>query len=227
MIEIIDLCKNYYIGKGKKASTFNALNKVNLKINDGESVAIQGKSGAGKSTLLNILGLLDSYDSGSFTIDGKQVNTLTDKDAAEIRNKKIGFVLQDFSLIDSKSVAMNVMLPLFFSDCKYDEMYSKAEKALALVGIADQIKKKTTQLSGGQRQRVAIARAIITEPSIILADEPTGSLDSETSVQIMELLSDLNKKQNITLIVVTHDNTVAEFCQRKIIISDGQIKSDI
>ncbi len=226
MIEIKDLCKSYKIGKGKNSSETKALENICLKIEDGESVAIRGKSGAGKSTLLNILGILDSYDSGSFTIDGEEIKNLSDKKAAKMRNKKIGFVLQDFSLIDSKSVAMNVMLPLFFSDCEYKEMYKKAENALELVGIKDQIKKKTYQLSGGQRQRVAIARAIVTEPSIILADEPTGSLDSETSSQIMDLLMEFNKTKNITLIVVTHEDSVADYCKRKVVISDGKIKTD-
>lgn len=223
MIEIKELNKYYLIGKGKTAQKVHALKSINLSIADGESVAIQGKSGAGKSTLLNILGLIDSYDSGSFLIDGIEVNGLKDSQTAKLRNEKIGFVLQDFSLIDSKSVLMNVMLPLLFGKCDYKEMKERARKALALVGIEDQINKKTNQLSGGQRQRVAIARAIVTNPKIILADEPTGALDSETSKQIMDLLSELNRKEKINLIVVTHDDSVADYCQRKIIISDGEL----
>lgn len=223
MIEIKELNKYYTVGKGKSQTKFHALKNVNLSIADGEMVAIQGKSGAGKSTLLNILGLLDNYDSGSFMLGDVEVKNLKDGQAAKLRNEKIGFVLQDFSLIDSKTVAMNVMLPLFFNDCEYKEMYNKAKKALELVGIADQIDKKTNQLSGGQRQRVAIARAIITNPSVILADEPTGALDSETSAQIMDLLLELNRSENITVIVVTHDDTVANYCTRKIVISDGEL----
>lgn len=223
MIEIKALNKYYKIGKGKTVQKIHALKDINLSIADGESVAIQGKSGAGKSTLLNILGLIDSYDSGSFLIDGVEVNGLNDGQAAKLRNEKIGFVLQDFSLIDSKSVLMNVMLPLFFGKCDFKEMKERAKKALALVGIEDQTNKKTNQLSGGQRQRVAIARAIVTNPKIILADEPTGALDSETSKQIMDLLSELNRKEKINLIVVTHDDTVADYCQRKIVISDGEL----
>lgn len=222
MLEIKDLNKYYSIGKGKE-NKFHALKDINLSIADGEMVAIQGKSGAGKSTLLNILGLLDNYDSGSFMIDDIEVKNLKDGQAAKIRNQKIGFVLQDFSLIDSKSVIMNVMLPLFFDKSDYKDMKERAKKALSLVGIEDQINKKTNQLSGGQRQRVAIARALVTNPSIILADEPTGALDSETSKQIMELLTKLNSSENITVIVVTHDDKVAEYCQRKIIISDGEL----
>lgn len=223
MITVKNLNKYYKIGKSGSSQKMHALKNINLTIADGESVAIQGKSGAGKSTLLNILGLLDNYDDGSFKLDDIEVKNLKDGAAAKLRNQKIGFVLQDFSLIDSKTVAMNVMLPLFFDKCKFSEMRKKAEKALELVGISDQIDKKTNQLSGGQRQRVAIARAIVTNPSIILADEPTGALDSETSKQIMELLSKLNKEQKITLIVVTHDDSVADYCDRKVIISDGEL----
>lgn len=223
MIQIKELNKYYTVGKGKSRNKFHALKNVNLSISDGEMVAIQGKSGAGKSTLLNILGLLDNYDSGSFMLDDVEVKNLRDGQAAKLRNEKIGFVLQDFSLIDSKTVGMNVMLPLFFGNCEYKEMYKKAQKALALVGIEDQIDKKTSQLSGGQRQRVAIARALITNPSVILADEPTGALDSETSKQIMNLLSELNHSENITLVVVTHDDSVAEYCKRRIVISDGEL----
>lgn len=224
MIEIKELNKYYQTGKGRDKNRFHALKNINLSIADGETVAIQGKSGAGKSTLLNILGLLDNYDSGSFMLDDVEVKNLSDGYAAKLRNEKIGFVLQDFSLIDSKTVEMNVMLPLFFGKCDYSEMHKKAEKALSLVGIADQMRKKTSQLSGGQRQRVAIARAIITNPSVILADEPTGALDSETSKQIMDLLLELNHSENITLVVVTHDDSVAQYCNRRIVISDGEIK---
>lgn len=220
MIEISKLNKFYKVGKGK----MHALKDIDLTIEDGESLAIQGKSGAGKSTLMHIMGLLDNYDSGSLKIDGQEIKGLRDGKLATIRNQKIGFVMQDFSLLDHKSVIMNVMLPLYFNH-KYSlkKMKKLALEALERVGIKEQANKKANQLSGGQRQRVAIARAIISEPKIILADEPTGALDSETSVEIMNLLKELNEKNGITLIVITHDDSVADYCKRKIIIKDGSI----
>lgn len=222
MIEIKNLCKYYKASKGKNSKRFTALDNVELKIEDGEMVAIQGKSGAGKTTLLNIIGLLDNYDGGEYYINGQNAAALNDKTAAQLRNQEIGFVLQDFSLIESKSVLMNVMLPLFFSTCKYENMREKAEQALDLVGLSDQKNKKANQLSGGQKQRVAIARAIVNDPSFILADEPTGALDTKTSAEIMELFKSLNDEGK-TVIIITHDPTVAEACKRKIEISDGQI----
>ena len=218
MIEISKLNKYYKVGKGK----MHALKDIDLTIKDGESLAIQGKSGAGKSTLMHIMGLLDSYDSGSLKIDGQEIKGLSDGKLATIRNQKIGFVMQDFSLLDHKSVIMNVMLPLYFNHkYSFKKMNKLALEALERVGIKEQANKKANQLSGGQRQRVAIARAIISKPEIILADEPTGALDSETSVEIMNLLKELNEKNGITLIVITHDDSVADYCKRKIIIKDG------
>ena len=215
MIEISKLNKYYKVGKGK----MHALKDIDLTIKDGESLAIQGKSGAGKSTLMHIMGLLDSYDSGSLKIDGQEIKGLSDGKLATIRNQKIGFVMQDFSLLDHKSVIMNVMLPLYFNHkYSFKKMNKLALEALERVGIKEQANKKANQLSGGQRQRVAIARAIISKPEIILADEPTGALDSETSVEIMNLLKELNEKNGITLIVITHDDSVADYCKRKIII---------
>lgn len=218
MIEISNLNKYYKVGNGK----MHALKDINLTVKNGESIAIRGKSGAGKSTLLHIIGLLDNYDSGSLKIDGQEIKGLSDGKLARIRNEKIGFVLQDFSLLDHKSVIMNTMLPLFFNKkYKFSEMKELALKALKCVGIEEQANKRANQLSGGQRQRVAIARAIISNPQIILADEPTGALDSETSKEIMTLLTNLNKNNKITLVVITHDDTVADYCQRKINIKDG------
>ena len=215
MIEISKLNKYYKVGKGK----MHALKDIDLTIKDGESLAIQGKSGAGKSTLMHIMGLLDSYDSGSLKIDGQEIKGLSDGKLATIRNQKIGFVMQDFSLLDHKSVIMNVMLPLYFNHkYSFKKMNKLALEALERVGIKEQANKKANQLSGGQRQRVAIARAIISKPEIILADEPTGALDSETSVEIMNLLKELNEKNGITLIVITHDDSVADYCKRKIIV---------
>lgn len=218
MIEVTGLNKYYPIGHGK----FHALSDVSFFIEDGESVAIQGKSGAGKSTLLHILGCLDRFDSGSYRLDGVDVGGLNDGQAAKLRNDKIGFVLQDFSLINNKSVLFNTMLPLYFNKTPMRKMKRMAEEMLRLVGLADQMGKKANQLSGGQRQRVAIARAMINQPSLILADEPTGALDTETARQIMELLLSLNEK-GVTLIVVTHDDAVAGCCARRIFIQDGKI----
>ena len=217
MIEISKLNKYYQIGNSK----FHALKDIDLNIKDGEMLAVTGKSGAGKSTLMNIIGLLDSYDSGSLKIDGVEASGLRDSRLAKLRNQKIGFVMQDFSLLEHKSVLMNVMLPLYFNN-RYNflEMKKLAMDALKKVGITEQASKKVNQLSGGQKQRVAVARAIINEPSFILADEPTGALDTQTSAEIMALFKNLNDDGK-TIIIITHDMNIADFCQRKIEISDG------
>lgn len=221
MIQIQNLNKYYPVGSEK----LHALNELNLTIEDSESVAIQGRSGAGKSTLLNILGCLDRFDSGSYRLDGVEVSKMNDGTSAKLRNSKIGFVLQDFSLVNHKSVLFNTMLPLFFNRTPSKKMEGMAMDALRQVGIDDLAKKKANQLSGGQRQRVAIARAIVNSPGMILADEPTGALDTETSTQVMTLLKELNQK-GITLIVVTHDDSVTGYCNRKIVIQDGKIIQD-
>ena len=219
MIEISKLNKYYQIGNSK----FHALKDIDLNIKDGEMLAVTGKSGAGKSTLMNIIGLLDSYDSGSLKIDGVEVSGLGDSRLAKLRNQKIGFVMQDFSLLEHKSVLMNVMLPLYFNNrYNFREMKKLAMDALKKVGITEQAQKKANQLSGGQKQRVAVARAIINEPSFILADEPTGALDTKTSAEIMELFKNLNDDGK-TMIIITHDMNIADSCQRKIEISDGKI----
>ena len=219
MIEISKLNKYYQIGNSK----FHALKDIDLNIKDGEMLAITGKSGAGKSTLMNIIGLLDSYDSGSLKIDGVEVSGWGDSRLAKLRNQKIGFVMQDFSLLEHKSVLMNVMLPLYFNNrYNFREMKKLAMDALKKVGITEQAQKKANQLSGGQKQRVAVARAIINEPSFILADEPTGALDTKTSAKIMELFKNLNDDGK-TIIIITHDMGIADSCQRKIEISDGKI----
>lgn len=221
MIQIQNLNKYYPVGSDK----LHALKGLDLTVEDSESVAIQGRSGAGKSTLLNILGCLDRFDSGSYRLDGVEVNKLNDGASAKLRNSKIGFVLQDFSLVNHKSVLFNTMLPLFFNRTPSKKMEEMAMDALHQVGIDDLAPKKANQLSGGQRQRVAIARAIVNHPGMILADEPTGALDTETSAQVMTLLKGLNQK-GITLIVVTHDDTVAGYCNREIVIQDGKIIQD-
>lgn len=218
MIEIHALNKYYPMGGGK----FQALKEIDFTAADGDSVAVQGKSGAGKSTLLHILGCLDGFDSGSYKLNGVEVAKLKDGASAKLRNSQIGFVMQDFSLVNHRSVLFNVMLPLYFNKTPTRKMKEMAMRALQQVGIADQAEKKANQLSGGQRQRVAIARAIVNSPSLILADEPTGALDTETSAQIMELLKAMNEC-GMTLIVVTHDDAVADYCSRKIVIQDGKI----
>ncbi len=219
MIEISKLNKYYQIGNSK----FHALKDIDLDIKDGEMLAVTGKSGAGKSTLMNIIGLLDSYDSGSLKIDGVEASGLRDSRLAKLRNQKIGFVMQDFSLLEHKSVLMNVMLPLYFNNrYNFREMKKLAMDALKKVGITEQASKKVNQLSGGQKQRVAVARAIINEPSFILADEPTGALDTQTSAEIMALFKNLNDDGK-TIIIITHDMNIADFCQRKIEISDGRL----
>jgi putative ABC transport system ATP-binding protein len=194
-------------------------------VEDGDFIAIKGKSGAGKSTLLHILGCIDDFDSGEYLLGGVDVGKLGDAKKARLRNRKIGFVLQDFALINQKSVLFNVMLPMYFDKTPFLKMRGKAKAALKEVGIEEQYRKSASQLSGGQQQRVAIARAIVTEPEIILADEPTGALDTQTSKQIMEILSAMNARGK-TVIVVTHDDTVAGYCKKIVTLSDGEIKSE-
>ena len=218
MITIKNLCKSYTVEK----TNYPVLKNLTLDISDGEMVAIKGKSGAGKTTLLNIIGGLDRFDSGNVIIDDYYLEALSDDKLAEYRSEKIGFVLQDFSLINQKSVLFNVMLPMYFDKTPYKEMKSAAAKAIERVGIPEQSKKRAINLSGGQRQRVAIARAIVKGNPILLADEPTGNLDSQTTKEIMNLLTDLNKS-GMTVIIVTHDDMVASYCNRIITISDGMI----
>jgi putative ABC transport system ATP-binding protein len=219
MLKIENLTKTYNY---KKSNAFTALKDVSLEVEDGEMLAIIGKSGAGKSTLLHIIGCIDKFEKGSYTIDGIDVHSLSDNKLAKIRNEKVGIVMQDFALIDEYSVIENVMIPLNFSKKKLGKPKELAMKALERVGIANLAKKPVSKLSGGQKQRVAIARAIVNDPSFILADEPTGALDTKTSSEIMELFTELNKSGK-TVIIITHDLTVADKCKRKVEISDGRI----
>ena len=219
MIKVSDLHKIYNRGKVNK---FHALKGLEFTIEDGEMVAIIGKSGAGKSTLLHILGAIDSYDAGEYKVGEIEVGNLRSKALAEFRNAHVGIVLQDFALIEGYTVIENVMVPLRFSKRKHGEYKELAMKALEQVEISELAKKDVNKLSGGQKQRVAIARAIVNEPDFILADEPTGALDSETAEQIINVFKKLNEKGK-TIIIVTHDNHVAESCKRIIEISDGRI----
>ena len=221
MIELRKVSKIYKVAK----EDFYALRDVDLRVEKGEFLSVCGTSGSGKTTLLNIIGFLDNMSGGTYTFNGRDVSGLKDGARAAIRNKEIGFVLQDFALIDSQTVVYNVMLPLLFSKVPYGQIREKAMKALQSVGLADQAKKKANQLSGGQRQRVAIAREIVNDPSVLLADEPTGQLDSKTSAGVMELIRSLNDG-GLTVIVVTHDPNVAAVAKRHLTILDGQIVDD-
>lgn len=219
MIKISNITKKY---NPKKSNEFEALHGISCEINDGELVAVIGKSGAGKSTLLHILACIDNYQEGEYTIDGTLVKNLSEKQYAKIRNEKIGMVMQDFALVEDFTALENVMIPLNFSKQKIKNKKEKALAALKSVGIGELAKKPCNKLSGGQKQRVAIARAIVNEPSMILADEPTGALDTKTSAEIMALFKSLNK-QGRTVVIVTHDPQIAEQCDRIIEISDGRI----
>lgn len=221
MIRLKNIVKTYNKGK---SNACEVLHGVSLEIDDGEMVAIMGTSGAGKSTLLHIMGCIDGYDSGEYLINDRLIDKLSEKELSHIRNEEIGIVMQDFALVEDFTGIENVMLPLDFAKKKQHVKVrkEKAVKALADVGMSQFAKKPVSKLSGGQKQRIAIARAIVNEPALILADEPTGALDSKTSVEIMELLQGLNKKGR-TIIIVTHDRLVAEKCHKIIQISDGRI----
>lgn len=221
MIEVSNLTKIY---NPKKANEFTALKNISLKINDGEMSAIIGKSGAGKSTLLHILACIDDYQSGEYKIDETLVKQLSERQSARIRNEKIGMVMQDFALVEDFTAIENVLLPLEFSKHKKSNRQEKALNALKSVGMEQFAKKPVNKLSGGQKQRVAIARAIVNEPSLILADEPTGALDTKTSAEIMDVFRKLHSEGK-TIVIVTHDPGVAEQCERIIEISDGKIIS--
>ena len=219
VIKLENIKKIYNKGN---ANEFEALKDVSLTIKDGELVAVIGKSGAGKSTLLHIIACIDSYEDGKYVIDDVLVKNLSEKKLAEIRNSRIGIVMQDFALVDDFSCIENVLLPLDFAAKKKSDRKELALAALKSVGMDGMAKKPVNKLSGGQKQRVAIARAIVNKPSVILADEPTGALDSKTAAEIMELFHELNKKGH-TVIIVTHDLEIAKQCDRIIEISDGKI----
>lgn len=220
MIQIKNLVKVYNKGK---TNEFCALKGIDLSIDEGEMVAIIGKSGAGKSTLLHILAAIDSYDKGSYLVDGVSVGDLKEKDRVRFRNQKIGIVMQDYALIDEYTIEENVQIPLIFGKVKGNDVRrEKIMTALENVGLAELAKKPVRQLSGGQKQRVAIARALVNNPAFLLADEPTGALDSKTSGEIMDVFEKLNQGGK-TVIIVTHDMEVAARCGRVIEISDGEI----
>ena len=203
----------------------NALNDVSFSIKKNEFVALMGASGSGKSTLMNLIGCLDSATSGSYNLNGTNVKEMDDNSLANIRNKEIGFIFQTFNLLPRYTALENVILPLIYAGIKKEAREIMAKKALGNVGLSDRMTHKPNELSGGQRQRVAIARALVNNPSIILADEPTGNLDSETSIEIMKLFQKIHQKGN-TIIVVTHEEDIAKYAGRIIRLKDGIIESD-
>ena len=219
MIKIENLTKTYNY---KKSNAFTALTDVSLTVEDGEMLAIIGKSGAGKSTLLHIIGCIDTFEKGTYTLDDISVHKLSDKKLAQIRNQKVGIVMQDFALVEEYTVLENVKIPLYFAKKRKGSANTLALDALEKVGMKELAKKPVNKLSGGQKQRVAIARAIVNNPSFLLADEPTGALDTKTSAEIMALFKSLNDEGK-TVMIITHDPTVAESCKRQIEISDGKI----
>ncbi len=221
LIELKGIVKKYEMGE----EILFAINNVTFTVEKNEYLAIMGPSGSGKSTLMNIIGCLDTPTEGEYILDGKNVSEMTDSELAYIRNKQIGFVFQTFNLLPRSDALHNVELPLIYSGMTKSERMEKARQALINVGLGDRMKHKPNELSGGQRQRVAIARAIVNNPAIILADEPTGNLDSKTGEEIMSLFGELNKLGN-TIIVVTHAEEVARHANRIIKLFDGKIESD-
>ena len=222
MIEVSGLSKSYKTGNIEVI----ALREVSFKIESGESISIMGPSGSGKSTLMNILGCIDTPTSGSYRLDGQEVSTLDDEGLATIRNQKVGFVFQIFNLLPRLTALANVELPLVYSGIGRNERRERALKALEKVGLSDRVNHKPNELSGGQSQRVAIARALVNNPSIILADEPTGNLDRATGSDIINLFQKLNSEFGVTLVIVTHDQEVGKSAGRLIELVDGQIMKD-
>jgi putative ABC transport system ATP-binding protein len=221
LITIKDIGRKYVIG----AETIHALKSVSLSINKGEFVALMGPSGSGKSTLMNILGCLDTPTKGTYILNGIDVSHMTENDLAEVRNSEIGFVFQTFNLLPRNSALENVALPLVYAGISRDDRLDRAKKTLENVGLGNRVDHKPNELSGGQRQRVAVARALINNPSIILADEPTGNLDTKTSIEIMGLIEDIHDKGN-TIILVTHEEDIALHAHRIVRMRDGLIEND-
>ena len=221
MIEIKDLHKSYQMG----SNSLHVLKGINFSVEAGELVAIMGSSGSGKSTLLNILGMLDEANEGSYVLDGVPIKNLNETKAAQYRNKFLGFIFQSFNLINYKSAAENVSLPLYYQRMPRKERQEKAIKYLEQVGLKEWATHLPSELSGGQKQRVAIARAMAAEPKVLLADEPTGALDSKTSYEVMDLIQKINDAGN-TILVVTHEPDIADMCKRIVHLKDGVIVED-
>lgn len=223
LIEMKEIIKRYNIGT---ESEIEILHGIDLKIYEGEFVAIVGESGSGKSTLMNIIGVLDKQTKGEYYLDGIDIKNANEAEMNVIRNKKIGFVFQNFNLIGRTSALRNVELPMLYAGVPAEERTKRAKELLSKVGMASRANHMPNELSGGQKQRVAIARSLVNNPSIILADEPTGALDSETSAMVMDIFNDLNKNQGKTIILITHSKEIAEQCPRIVTIKDGEIIND-
>ncbi|MGI6117652.1 MAG: ABC transporter ATP-binding protein [Bilifractor sp.] len=218
MIELRNVCKRYQIGE----ETVTALDKATLTIEDGEFVSIVGPSGSGKSTMMNIIGCLDTADEGVYILDGTKIEEYSENELAHIRNRKIGFIFQNFNLLPKMTAEENVELPLIYQKVPLSERKDRVRAALDRVGLSSRRKHKPSELSGGQQQRVAIARALVTEPSLFLADEPTGNLDSRTGREIMDLFHELHDAGN-TIVLITHDNDISDEAERKVRIRDGRL----
>jgi putative ABC transport system ATP-binding protein len=222
IVRIVDLVKNYYMG----TQTVHVLKDMNLSFDAGDFVALMGPSGSGKSTLLNVLGCLDKPTSGSYYLDGTDVARMDDDQLSEVRSTYLGFIFQSYNLLPQYTVVENIELPLLYQGIKLDESTKEHCIALAdMVGLGDRLDHRPLQLSGGQQQRVAIARSLVNDPHLILGDEPTGNLDSRTSVEIMQMLRELNKSGK-TIIMVTHENDIAAWARRVVRLRDGQVESD-
>lgn len=221
IIKLSNIAKSYKIG----SETIHALRSVSLEIYKNEYVALMGPSGSGKSTLMNVLGCLDTPSSGEYVLNGASVAKMLDNDLAEVRNKEIGFVFQSFNLLSRSTALENVMLPLVYAGFSKSERLARAKEVLEQVGLGERMMHKPNELSGGQRQRVAIARALVNRPAIILADEPTGNLDSKTSIEIMGLLEEIHKNGN-TIILVTHEEDIAQHAHRIVRLKDGLVERD-
>ncbi|EKQ58074.1 MULTISPECIES: ABC transporter ATP-binding protein [unclassified Clostridium] len=224
IIEMKNIIKSFYIGTPNQ---LNVLKSIDVNIKEGEFVSIIGQSGSGKSTLMNIIGALDRATSGTYILDGTNINDISDNGLSDIRNRKIGFVFQTFNLIPRSSAIKNVELPLLYAGISGKKRTQLAEYYLELVGMKDRMQHQPNELSGGQKQRVAIARALITNPSIILADEPTGALDSTTGRIVMDLFHKINKEEGKTIVLITHNNELAEETERIITLRDGSIVSEV
>jgi putative ABC transport system ATP-binding protein len=222
VIELENIHKTYTMGDVQ----VHALRGASLRIREGEFVAIMGASGSGKSTTMNILGCLDRPTKGTYILDGQDVSEMSKDERADIRSRKIGFVFQGFNLLSRTSALENVELPMLYAGVNNTERHARAMQSLAAVGLAGREQNHPNQLSGGQQQRVAVARALVNHPALILADEPTGNLDSRTSVEVMEIFQRLNRERGITLVLVTHEHDIAQYAQRVVVFKDGKIRKD-